>query len=215
MASLQSDQFADFFRAVHGHAPFDWQRRFAGEVLSKGFHDAVRVPTGCGKTSILDIAVFHLALDADRKPDKRTAARRLCFVIDRRLVVDEVTEHAMRILKAVQAAACGTRNEPTLKAVAGRLAGLAANPDEPLRVVRLRGGVYREDAWATDPLTPSLIVSTVDQIGRLLFRGYGVSPRSQPLQAGLLAFDARIILDEAHLSNVFGRASSNRKIGKH
>jgi CRISPR-associated endonuclease/helicase Cas3 len=209
MASLWSDQFADFFRAVHGHAPFDWQRRFAEEVLSEGFHDVVHVPTACGKTSILDITVFHLAMDADRNPADRIAARRLCFVIDRRLVVDEVTDHAIKILKAVQSATCGERSEPALKAVAERLAFLAANPKEPLRVVRLRGGIYRDDGWAADPLTPTIIVSTVDQIGsRLLFRGYGVSRRSRPLQAGLLAFDTRIILDEAHLSNVFAETVS-------
>lgn len=204
MTSLQSDQFAEFFRAVHGDKPFDWQARFAREVFSGGFHDVIRVPTACGKTSILDAAVFHLALDADRKPEARAAARRLCFVVDRRLVVDEVVAHAMKLLRAIQAAARGDRNEPVLMAVAERLARLAATSDQPLRVVRLRGGVYRDDGWAADPLTPSIIVSTVDQIGsRLLFRGYGVSPRSRPLQAGLLAFDTRIILDEAHLSNVF------------
>lgn len=204
MAPLKSDQFADFFEAVHGHAPFAWQKRFAKEVFEKDFHDVIRVPTACGKTSVLDVAVFYLALQADREPKDRTAARRLCFVVDRRLVVDEVTDHALKIRAAVHAAASGGKTEPALKAVAERLASLAAEADDPLRVVRLRGGVYRDDGWAADPLTPSIIVSTVDQIGsRLLFRGYGISRRSRPLQAGLLAFDTRIILDEAHLSNVF------------
>lgn len=204
MPLLKRSQFAEFFKAVHGHAPFEWQKRFAEEVFEKGFHDVVRVPTACGKTSVLDVAVFHLALQADREPKSRTAARRLCFVVDRRLVVDEVTDHAMRIRGAVRAAASGKRTEPVLIAVAERLASLAAEADDPLRVVRLRGGVYRDDGWAAEPLTPSIFVSTVDQIGsRLLFRGYGISRRSRPLQAGLLAFDTRIILDEAHLSNVF------------
>ena len=204
MTLLKSDQFAEFFQAVHGHAPFKWQERFAREVFVEGFHDVVRVPTACGKTSVMDVAVFYLALQAHRKSEQRTAPRRLCFVVDRRLVVDEVTEHAMKIRNAVQAAARGDRNERVLRVVAERLADLAVDSDDPLRVVRLRGSVYRDDGWAADPLTPTIIVSTVDQIGsRLLFRGYGVSRRSRPLQAGLLAFDTRIILDEAHLSNVF------------
>lgn len=204
MLSLIAGQFTDFFHAVHGSKPFKWQQRLAAEVIEEGFHDVIRVPTGCGKTSVLDVAVFDLALQADREPKQQTAARRICFVVDRRLVVDEVTEHALKILNAVLAAARGKRNEPVLRAVAGRLACLAAERDEPLRVIRLRGGVYRDDGWSADPLTPSILVSTVDQIGsRLLFRGYGVSRRSRPLQAGLLAFDTCIILDEAHLSSVF------------
>jgi CRISPR-associated endonuclease/helicase Cas3 len=204
MMPLSAGQFTDFFHAVHGYEPFKWQHRLAAEVIEEGFHDVIRVPTGCGKTSVLDVAVFHLALQADCEHDKQTAARRICFVVDRRLIVDEVTEHALKILNAVRAAVRGKRDEPVLRAVAERLTCLAAERDEPLRVVRLRGGVYRDDGWAADPLTPSILVSTVDQIGsRLLFRGYGVSRRSRPLQAGLLAFDSCIILDEAHLSSVF------------
>lgn len=205
MTDLTPERFSEFFRAVHDYEPFDWQMRLACEVLRHNeWPDVIRVPTGCGKTSVLDLALFELALQASRGPKERTAPRRICFVIDRQLVVDEVTEHARRIHLAVRAAAKAPDASPVVKAVVQRLRELALDGEEPLRLVRLRGGVYRDDVWAADPVTPTIIVSTVDQIGsRLLFRGYGVSRRNLPVQAGLLAFDTRIILDEAHLSRVF------------
>jgi len=198
--ALVYEQFSEFYEAVHGDKPFDWQEDFAKQVLTgDGWPTVIRVPTGCGKTSVLDVALFELAIQAGRKPNQRTAARRICFVVDRRLVVDEVTDHAKHIRQKVREA-----GKPLLRKVADALKRLAADESDPLRVVRLRGGVYCDDGWAADPLTPTILISTVDQIGsRLLFRGYGVSPRSRPVHAGLLAFDMRIILDEAHLSTAF------------
>ena len=207
---LKPAQFADFFQAVHSadaepRQPFAWQKRLAKEVLSTGsWRDVIRIPTSCGKTSVLDMAVFEMALQADRAPRERTAPRRICFVVDRRLVVDEAADHAKRILCAVRQASQNPHAAPVLKGVSNRLRTLAPEGGEPLRIVRLRGGVYRDDGWASDPLTPTIIISTVDQIGsRLLFRGYGVSRRNLPVHAGLLAFDTRVIVDEAHLSTVF------------
>jgi CRISPR-associated endonuclease/helicase Cas3 len=201
MTELTAAQFGEFFQTVHGYEPFAWQKRLAEQVLgNEGWPEVIRVPTSSGKTSVLDIALFELALQARRQAEQRTAARRICFVIDRRLVVDEVTEHAHRLYQAITT---GSANS-TLQSVQKALASLAADPDVPLRVVRLRGAVYCDDGWAADPVTPTILISTVDQIGsRLLFRGYGVSRRSRPVQAGLLAFDTRILLDEAHLSTVF------------
>ena len=209
MRDLTPAQFSDFFEAVHSteaerRRPFEWQKRLAAEVLDNGWHDVVRVPTGCGKIAVLDLAVFELALQADRTPRNRTASRRICLVVDRRLVVDEATEHARRMLRAIRRAPGDPHAAPVLKAVSDRLRALGPAAGKPLRLVRLRGGVYRDDGWASDPLTPTIIVSTVDQIGsRLLFRGYGVSRRNLPVHAGLLAFDTRVIVDEAHLSTVF------------
>jgi CRISPR-associated endonuclease/helicase Cas3 len=151
VADLTPDQFSDFFAAVHGtedepKRPFRWQERLAQDVLPNGqWPDVIRVPTACGKTSALDLAVFELALQASRMPSERTAPRRICFVVDRRLVVDEVTDHARRILRAVRSAVNDPHAAPVLRTVSDRLRALAPDGGEPLRLVRLRGGVYRDD----------------------------------------------------------------------
>lgn len=211
--------FAEFYQAVHGRAPFAWQSRLAAEVLSHassdggGWPDVISIPTGCGKTSILDIAVFQLAVQASRDRAAVTIARRVCLVVDRKLIVDEATDHAAKIRQKLIEE---TDSSSLTGRIASALRSLTPHADqseqEPLRVVRLRGGVYRDDGWAADPLTPTIILSTVDQVGsRLLFRGYGVSRLARAVHAGLLAFDTRIILDEAHLSTVFATTIMGRK----
>ncbi|MCP5229392.1 type I-U CRISPR-associated helicase/endonuclease Cas3 [Accumulibacter sp.] len=101
--------------------------------------------------------------------------RRLVYVIDRRLVVDGVTAYAT---------------------------ALAASLDEHERpaVVTMRGGMTVDDVWLVDPLRLAVIVSTVDQVGsRLLFSGYGISPKAASIHAGLLGNDALFVVDEVHL----------------
>ncbi|HLH29490.1 MAG TPA: type I-U CRISPR-associated helicase/endonuclease Cas3, partial [Acidimicrobiales bacterium] len=77
----------------------------------------------------------------------------------------------------------------------------------PLEVVRLRGGGFLEREWVRSPAQPTVVVSTVDQIGsRLLFRGYGHGrgeTNDLSVQAGLTGCDAIVFLDEAHLSHAF------------
>ena len=88
--------------------------------------------------------------------------------------------------------------------MARRLQQLAGTGEDPLVAVRLRGGAPLEHDWTRTPTQPTILCSTVDQVGsRLLFRGYGVSDRMKPVHAGLLGEDSLILLDEAHLSEPF------------
>lgn len=193
MNALKPEQFAEFYEAVRGFAPFPWQKRLAQRVGEKGdWPRAIALPTAAGKTACIDIAVFALACAAPNAP------RRIFFVVDRRIVVDQAFDHAKKLADALKDAKSGI-----LKQVADALREIA-HDDRPLDYFALRGGMYRETAWARSPLQPTIIASTVDQVGsRLLFRGYGVSDSMKPVHAGLVGNDAIILLDEAHCAKPF------------
>ncbi len=201
--TLGPGDFAHYFRAVHGHDPFPWQQALV-DLLAKNdsWPQVLDLPTGAGKTAALDIAVFHLALRAD-EPWK--AALRIALVVDRRLVVDDSFERATKISGAFAEPPNGTeRGGAVVREMARRLQLLAGPESPPLVACRLRGGAPLEHDWARTPTQPTILCSTVDQVGsRLLFRGYGVSNRMKPVHAGLLGSDSLILLDEAHLSEPF------------
>ena len=198
MRTLDLPDFCAFFNACHGVHPFDWQRELAGKLLGTGaWPKVLKLPTAAGKTAVLDIALFALAAQAGRAPSERTAPRRIVFVVDRRVVVDSTGERAALMMRRLEAARDGILAEV-------RESLLAFGGEQPLRCAVLRGGMPRDERWARTPLQPTVLVSTVDQVGsRILHRGYGVSPFAWPIHAGLLANDALIVLDEAHLSRPF------------
>src|SRR6185437_9150474 len=87
---MNPEDFDAFFRALYEYSPFPWQSRLARQVARDGCWPSVlSIPTSAGKTAVIDIAVFMLALQAGRKDTDRTAPLRISFVIDRRIVVDE------------------------------------------------------------------------------------------------------------------------------
>ena len=191
MGSLTAGDFARFFQDVHGVNPFPWQQRLTERVLDTGWPSVVDLPTGTGKTALLDIAVFALAANPSESP------RRIVFVIDRRIVVDQVCKRATQIQERLQEG--DTR---VLRSVMGSLRKLGGG--KPLGVAALRGGIPIDREWTHRPDQPWVLVSTVDQFGsRLLFRGYGVGRRMRPVHAGLAGNDCLVILDEVHLSVPF------------
>lgn len=205
MMDLRPSDFAIFFEAVHGCRPFPWQQALVDRLAEDDcWPDVLDLPTGSGKTAALDVAVFHLAL---RFTEPRRAALRMALVVDRRLVVDDAYTRARKIENALQRAGAGKGDsngfDPIVE-VARRLTALAGTDAPPLVARRLRGGTPLEHDWARTPTQPTILCSTVDQVGsRLLFRGYGVSDRMKPVHAGLLGVHTLILLDEAHLSEPF------------
>ncbi|MGH7120296.1 MAG: type I-G CRISPR-associated helicase/endonuclease Cas3g, partial [Acetobacteraceae bacterium] len=198
--SLVREDFAAIFHTVYGQRPFAWQERLLDEVIRGRRPDTIVAPTGTGKTAVIDIALFHLALEtaSGAAPGvERRAPRRIVFAVDRRVVVDQAFAHSCALRSALE------------QATSGPLAAMAAvlrthGGAGPVHVGQLRGGMPREDDWALTPVQPTILCTTVDQLGsRLLFRGYGVSPGMAPIHAGLLGEDALILLDEAHLANPF------------
>lgn len=200
---LTADDFSVFFRELWGTGcnPFPWQREFAGRLCAGQVPDYVAVPTGSGKTACLDAAVFALATQASLPIGKRTHGRRIFFIVNRRVIVDEAYDRAGRLCKKLRDAASSS--------VAGRVAAALRELSgeieaAPLTRAQLRGGIYRDRSWAGSLLQPMIICSTVDQAGsRLLFRGYGVSPQARPIHAALVAQDSLLIIDEAHISRPF------------
>lgn len=192
--------FDTFYIAVHGRAPFPWQRRLADVVLADGWPPDIGVPTGLGKTSSIDIAVWTLAAQA-AAGDVRLP-RRIWYVVDRRLLVDAASDHAQRLAEVLAAPG----EDPAMRAVGQALGSLTATgpgPRPPLFVSRLRGGgaPVHTRPRPPDPAQPAVICSTVAMFGsRLLFRGYGSSKSMWPVDAALAGTDSLILLDEAHLA---------------
>jgi len=200
---LGSGDFAPFFAAVHGCAPFAWQQALVEHVLAGTWPQVIDVPTGLGKTAVVDVAVFALAAQAHLPAAERTAPIRTFVAVDRRVIVDQTHERA----KALRAALDESADE-VVRLVARALRRLSAGSSRqsPLEVVRMRGGTTWAARWLASPAQPAVVTGTIDQLGsRLLFRGYGVSANQRPIDAALCGADSLLILDEAHLSFPFVR----------
>ena len=175
---LSVNDFDAFYQAVYNYPPFRWQRRLAEQVCEGRWPEYLNLPTSSGKTAAIDIAVFALAYQAcpDNRPEGiLSAARRIFFVVDRRIIVNEAYCRASAMAEKLwDAHATETPDESSIVYRVGWwLRSLAASDNAPpLDCFELRGGIYRNDAWIRSPLQPTVLTSTVDQVGsRMLFRG--------------------------------------------
>jgi CRISPR-associated endonuclease/helicase Cas3 len=199
--TLTADDFGAFFATLHGGwAPFAWQRRLLDQLLATGrWPERVIAPTGAGKTAVIDVHVFAVALMAAGTGPR--VPRRLSLVVDRRALVDSQYDLATGINTRLDGAAPA---DGCLGEVAGLLRGLrsdATTDRPPITVALLRGGIVPARTWVDDPTACLILCATPDMWGsRLLLRGYGTGRLARPREAGLLAYDSVIVVDEAHLA---------------
>ena len=193
---LTRADFAEMFAALNGgHRPFAWQERLVDEVVSSGrWPDAINAPTGSGKSCVVDVHVFANSLYAVGQGPR--VPRRLAVVVNRRALVDQHYVHAVAVSQALENNPDGVLGE-----VAAALRSLTNDAWAALGCTTLRGGVLPDREWVRDPRACAVISATPDMWGsRVLFRGYGTSRRAWPREAGLLAMDSVVVLDEAHLA---------------
>jgi CRISPR-associated endonuclease/helicase Cas3 len=111
------------FAALTGLQPFSWQARLFRRFANGDVPSAVDLPTGLGKTSVMAIWLIARAHGA-------ALPRRLVYVVDRRVVVDQASGEAERIAESLQA------DDPITKDLSQRL-GIG---EGGLAVSTLRGG---------------------------------------------------------------------------
>jgi len=157
--NLMPEDFASFYEQIHGDPPFPWQAELARQVLSERvWPQLIDVPTGMGKTALLDIAVFVSAATSGEVGASRLGRRRIFFVVDRRIVVDEAYDRAVLLSQAIDRALESDRDTAVRRVGLGLRAfapaadralslpppgggGRDEAPRTILPVTRMRGGV--------------------------------------------------------------------------
>lgn len=200
--------FTNCFTKLTGNPPFHWQEELFKRFIGGAIPSECDVPTGLGKTSTIAIWLLALAQSLMAQQATRKIPRRLVYVVDRRVIVDQSTDEAQRVIGVLEEVGSKgiSYSENPLGPVAKAFRETTFVKDGPLVALStLRGQLAEDREWCLDPSRPAIIIGTVDMIGsRLLFSGYGGLGRShRSLQAGLLGHDTLVLIDEAHLSPTF------------
>ena len=219
-------RFEEFVAAVHPtgddqpvRKPYRWQIRLMLYVAEHGYWpQGIGAPTASGKTCVIDVHVFLNAMaglvSAEGSAESQKLAgvplqripRRLALTVNRRSLVDDQFDEASALQKRMQAKNGENdgldiyRRGLDLRSAIND--GLQPESPSPRMIaVELRGGISPDREWRYYPQACAVICATPDMFGsRLLFRGYGTSRTMRSLEAGLLAYDTVLIVDEAHLS---------------
>ncbi len=200
--SLDIDDFEEFFALAHGgDVPFRWQTRLAAQLCETGrWPDRIGAPTGSGKSSVVDIHLFANALHAAGAGAR--VPRRLSVVVNRRGLVDQHAVHARKLASMLNTARGDSVHARAAGALRSLHTGEGIDDDTASFVLAmLRGGIPADRRWLEDPGRCAIVCATPDMWGsRLLMRGYGSSRYARPREAGLLAHDMAVVIDEAHLN---------------
>jgi CRISPR-associated endonuclease/helicase Cas3 len=181
------------------HTPMKWMGRMFFRLIDGSPPSLVDLPTGAGKTDLIVIWLIALAWYAQNRGSARPVPRRLVWVVNRRVLVQQVDIMAKELTEVLG------RNAGPIAPLVSSLRSLCRQTTEKVfNVVQLRGQRLDDREWSLDPTMPQLIIGTVDQIGsRLLFQGYGQGKWARPMHAALFGVDSWVCIDEAHLVPAF------------
>jgi CRISPR-associated endonuclease/helicase Cas3 len=90
--------FEEAFRSLTDRPPYPWQTKLFMQCLDEEWPEMVPLPTGSGKTAVLYIWLIRLAWSIHLSDC--TVPRRLAWVVNRRVVVDQVTKEAECLVKS-------------------------------------------------------------------------------------------------------------------
>src|SRR6266498_5195406 len=94
-SSNPAARFEALFRQATGNPdPFPWQEELFRRFMTNTLERSLDIPTGLGKTAVM--AIWLLA-----RTEGASIPRRLVYIVDRRAVVDQATEVANTLRKAV------------------------------------------------------------------------------------------------------------------
>lgn len=192
------------FHALTDLRPMRWQRRLFERFVQADVPTTCDIPTGLGKTSVLQL--WLLALVQQAESGNVQLPRRLIYIVNRRTVVDQATDTVERMRRRLSEPANPAWNghKCTLEGIARTLRGLCATHGDPPAISTLRGELADNEEWKADPSQPAIIIGTIDMIGsKLLFNGYGDGRYGRTHHAGLIGQDVLIVNDEAHLTPAF------------
>jgi hypothetical protein len=196
------EQFFELnYALLREQPPMKWMGRLFLRLTDDMCPSLVDLPTGAGKTDVAVIWVLALAWYGLNTATRKPVPRRLVWVVNRRVLVQQVFRLADKLKEKIFI----SRDDPGSPGdLHEGLARLSGDQADIFRIVQLRGQLIDDREWSVAPCVPQLIIGTVDQIGsRLLFQGYGLGKWSRPMQAALFGVDAWICVDEAHLVPAF------------
>ena len=188
--------FRTFFEKATGHAPYDYQKRLAGDEPSEGERSnqggpcvsrLIDVPTGLGKTAAVVMAWLWNRVVLNR-PDW---PRRLVYCLPMRALVEQTRDNVQAWIVNLRQAADELELSQNARS---ELAWLREHSP-----VVLMGGEEKRD-WDIYPEKPAILIGTQDMLlSRALNRGYGMSRFRWPMHFALLNDDCLWILDETQL----------------
>src|SRR5438309_2234522 len=99
MSPARLEYFRTWYARLTGHPlPFHWQEELFLLMAEGKIPTAIDLPTGSGKTSVIVIWLLALAYQASTTPCRVSLPRRIFWVVDRRVVVDQATEEAVKLV---------------------------------------------------------------------------------------------------------------------